>query len=104
VHEQNGRIFWMEVSSPMFRTADPIGVGSPLGRLLERDGLSGGVGDCADADGLNATNGPACGLVFWLDSQTAKAISEIAHLNPDSHNGRPTGLVLDALRPFPLFG
>jgi hypothetical protein len=93
-----GRIFWIEVRSKAFRTTDSLGVGSPIGRLLDLDGLDGGIGDGTDAYELNATRGPTCGLVFWIDSETATTISEIARNNPAFRNGQPKGPVLDVLR------
>jgi len=98
VHEQRGRIYWIHVRSRAFRTTDSIGVGSLLERLLDLDGLTGGVGDGTDAYELNATSGPKCGLVFWVDSETATTVSQVARTNPAFRLGQPTGPVLDILR------
>jgi hypothetical protein len=98
VEAQRGRIYWIQVRSKAFRTTDSVGVGSPLELLLDLDGLSGGVGDGTDAYELHATKGPMCGLVFWVDSETATTISEVARINPTVRFGQPNGPVLDALR------
>jgi hypothetical protein len=97
-NEQGGHIFWIEVRSKSFRTPDSLGVGSPLGMLLTLENLDGGVGDGDDAYELNTLKGPQCGLVFWIDGQTAMAISDTARRHRELGDPKPTGLVLAALR------
>jgi hypothetical protein len=98
VHEQMGRAFWIAVRSGAFRTTDSLGVGSPIERLLEFASLDGGVGDGDDAYELHTRQGKHCGLVFWVDSKTAMAISDLIRGNPSLRQGRPNGPVLVELR------
>ena len=98
VYEERGRIYWIEIQSTAFRTADSLGVGSSLERLLTFEGLDGGLGDGDNEYELRALRSPVCGLVFWIDAKTAIAISEVARRNPDPRDSRPTGAVMDTLR------
>jgi hypothetical protein len=98
VYEQRGQVFWIPVTSKVFRTTDSLGVGSPLGRLLAFDALDGGFGDGEDAYELRTPRGPNCGLVFWIDAETAMALSAMARTNSALRPGKPTGPILEALR------
>jgi hypothetical protein len=98
VYEEGGRVYWIEVQSKAFRTVDSVGVGSSLERLLTFEGLDGGVGDGDSEYELTALRSPVCGLVFWVDSKTATAISDIVRRAPAPRDARPTGAVMDTLR------
>lgn len=87
-----GRVIdWMEVPSPLFRTSDSLGVGVRIGQLLRLPDLTGGVGDGDDAYVVYARSGPVCGLSFWLDATTARAMAGAtdvrAGLTPHSASG-----------------
>lgn len=73
--EQRGRIAWIEVSSPRFRTADSLGVGSSAASILHLPDVTGGAGDGTDTFALSPRSGPHCGLTFWLDGRTAEMLN-----------------------------
>ena len=98
VYEEAGRIYWIAIQSKAFRTLDSLGVGSSLERLLAFEGLDGGVGDGDDQYELTALRSPLCGLVFWVDSKTAIAVSDVVRRMPAPRDSRPTGAVMDTLR------
>jgi hypothetical protein len=72
---RGGRIEWLEVRSPVHRTRDSLGVGSPAELLLDLPDLTGGVGDGNGTFEVNARSGELCGLVFWLDENTATMLT-----------------------------
>jgi hypothetical protein len=74
VWEANGRVGWIETTSPIHRTRDSIGVGSTVDRLLMLPDIDGGPGDGTDKYAVYAKGGEHCGITFWLDAKAAEAV------------------------------
>lgn len=70
-----GRIELIQITSPIHRTRDSVGVGSSAQSLLDLPDVKGGVGDGTDAYAIYGQTGPLCGLVFWIDGETAEMIN-----------------------------
>ena len=72
---RQGRIEWLEITSPRFRTSDSIGVGSSAAAILDFPDVTGGPGDGTDTYAVWSKSGAHCGLTFWLDGRTAAMLN-----------------------------
>lgn len=75
VNVRGGRVEYFEVRSPVHRTRDSLGVGSAVALLLDQADLGSGVGDGAGTFAIYPQSGALCGLVFWLDGNTADMLA-----------------------------
>jgi hypothetical protein len=79
-----GKVDWLDITVPHYKTADGIGVGSRVDALLRHGSLSGGFGDGLDVFVLHTTSGPLCGLSFQIDAATATAMLQFTRNRLDS--------------------
>jgi len=75
VFERQGRVEWIEVDSPRFRTGDSLGAGTPAVTILNLPDVHGGPGDGTNTFALSPRSGVHCGLTFWLDPRTAEMLN-----------------------------